>query len=109
MFGDWIFIEMVMKASTALHNSMLVSILRSKMSFFEQTPVGRIINRFSKDIEAVESSIPESYRSLLRLFIQFLTTILVISVSTPLFIIPLVPIVLVYIYCQVRKILFKEI
>ena len=41
---------------------MLASTMRNTMQWFESTPVGRIINRFSKDIEAVENSIPASYR-----------------------------------------------
>ena len=42
--------------------TMLSSILRSKMQWFESTPVGRIINRFSKDIQVIESLLPNSYR-----------------------------------------------
>jgi ABC-type bacteriocin/lantibiotic exporter with double-glycine peptidase domain len=103
LFADWIFIEIVIRSARGLHSSMLFSILRSKMSFFEQTPVGRIINRFSKDIDAIESSIPGSYRSLLSCLIQVISTILVISISTPFFLIPLVPIVIVYILCQVTS------
>lgn len=72
------------------------------MSFFEQTPVGRIINRFSKDIEAVEGTIPESYKSLLRCLFQVFATVVVISVSTPFFLLALIPITVVYIFFQVK-------
>ncbi|XP_035829636.1 multidrug resistance-associated protein 1-like, partial [Aplysia californica] len=37
------------------HNKLLVNILRSPMSFFDTTPNGRIINRFSKDIQSVDN------------------------------------------------------
>jgi ABC-type multidrug transport system fused ATPase/permease subunit len=46
-FGDLIFIQMIMRSSRLLHSSMLNSILRNSMHFFESTPLGRIINRFS--------------------------------------------------------------
>ena len=87
-------------AAQTLHESMLISILHSTMQFFESTPVGRIINRFSKDIEAVETSIPDSYKSLIRCLFQVCSTVLVVSVSTPLFLIPLVPITILYVFCQ---------
>lgn len=125
LFADIIFIEMLIRSAKALHNSMLYSIFRSRMSFFEQTPVGRIINRFSKvkyicffnnlsniyvfqDIEAIESNIPESYKTLLRCIIHVLSTIIVISISTPIFLVPLVPMAIIYIVCQV-KITFKNL
>lgn len=42
------FLKMVMQSSRLLHTAMLGSILKSSMTFFESTPIGRIINRFSK-------------------------------------------------------------
>jgi ATP-binding cassette subfamily C (CFTR/MRP) protein 1 len=104
LFGDIVFFKMVMKSSRYLHDSMFASILRSTMTFFESTPIGRIINRFSKDIEAVEFTIPTSYRMLLRMLFQVLITIIMISISTPYFLLPLIPIAVIYVYAQVRYI-----
>jgi ABC-type multidrug transport system fused ATPase/permease subunit len=47
-----------LKASANLHIVMLRKILQSPMDFFDRTPVGRIISRFSKDIDVVDSLLP---------------------------------------------------
>jgi ABC-type multidrug transport system fused ATPase/permease subunit len=42
----WIFCSI--EASRKLHERMAFAIFRSPMSFFETTPAGRILNRFSR-------------------------------------------------------------
>ena len=53
-----------------------------------------------KDIDAVETSIPASYRMLTRCLFQVLITIVTISIASPYFMIALVPIFVIYILCQ---------
>ena len=98
--SDLVFVLMTIKASVTLHDSMLFSILRSTMEFFESTPIGRIINRFSKDVEAVEKNIPEAFKPLCRCVFHVFFTCLVISYSTPWFLVTLVPIVIIYFLVQ---------
>lgn len=42
-----------LRASKVLFHDLLKVVLRAPMSFFDTTPVGRIVNRFSKDIYTV--------------------------------------------------------
>ncbi|CAG8573111.1 6233_t:CDS:10, partial [Cetraspora pellucida] len=49
-------------AARNLHRKAFQQILRAPINFFETTPLGRIINRFSKDIDACDNLITESYR-----------------------------------------------
>ena len=72
LLGETVHTLMFIRAVKYLHNSMLFSILRSNMRFFESTPSGRIINRFNKDIEANETSIPNTLKDVFYcLFIAF--------------------------------------
>ncbi|RNA36438.1 multidrug resistance-associated 1 [Brachionus plicatilis] len=98
--ADILYLHMTYSAAKSLHNVMLFSILRSTMEFFESTPSGRIINRFSKDIDAAERAIPESLKSLCRCLFHVLFTVLVIASSTPLFLVSLIPIIIIYIFAQ---------
>ncbi|XP_068202671.1 ATP-binding cassette sub-family C member 5-like isoform X2 [Palaemon carinicauda] len=48
----------VLKGATNLHNAMFKSILRSPLTFFDVTPSGRILNRFSRDLDELDIRIP---------------------------------------------------
>ena len=91
-------------ASRLIHNRLLVNILRLPMSFFDTTPSGRILNRFSKDIYTIDETIPRSIRSFIMTFFSVLSTIFVISFATPLFMAVILPLIVFYLLIQVRQI-----
>ena len=75
-------------------------VLHTPMSFFESNPSGRIINRFSKDIDMVDNVIPVSLKSFLGTFGTLIQVLFIISFSTPIFIPILVPFAALYICIQ---------
>ncbi|CAI8057972.1 Multidrug resistance-associated protein 1, partial [Geodia barretti] len=87
-------------ASRTLHNSMLKNILRSPMSFFDTTPLGRILNRFSKDTYIIDEVIPRSLRSFIFTFLSVMATLIVIVVTTPPFLVIIVPLLILYAIIQ---------
>ncbi|KAM6356957.1 LOW QUALITY PROTEIN: ATP-binding cassette sub-family C member 5 [Alca torda] len=46
-----VFVKGTLRASSRLHDELFRRILRSPMKFFDTTPTGRILNRFSKDMD----------------------------------------------------------
>jgi ABC-type multidrug transport system fused ATPase/permease subunit len=65
-------------AGRRLHNDMLERLMRAPMWYFDTTPLGRIVNRFSKDIDLVDSAIPNLMRFTINAF--FLSLVLVLLV-----------------------------
>jgi ABC-type multidrug transport system fused ATPase/permease subunit len=52
-------------AANEMHSMLLASVMRLAMSFFDVTPIGRILNRFSKDVDVCDNTLPQ----VLRMFI----------------------------------------
>ena len=72
------------------------------MSFFDTTPVGRIVNRFSKDIDVIDETLPRATSDFLWCFFEVLGMIVAISYATPLYLAVLPPLGVLYFYIQVR-------
>lgn len=88
-------------ASRCLHQSMLHDVLRSPMSFFEQTPSGNLVNRFSKEMDTIDSVIPSIIKMFMGSMFNVLGACVVILISTPL-VATIVPFLgLLYVFVQV--------
>ncbi|KAJ3197071.1 hypothetical protein HK101_006256 [Irineochytrium annulatum] len=83
-------------ASRRIHDNLLRTVLGAPMRFFEITPIGRILNRFSKDLSAVDSDVMRSISFFLDRVCAAIGIFVVISSVVPVFIIAIPPIVLIY-------------
>ncbi|XP_034089649.1 multidrug resistance-associated protein 9 isoform X2 [Gymnodraco acuticeps] len=79
-FWTWV----TLTAASKLHNSMFKKIFSSPMSFFDTTPAGRILNRFSKDQEEVDCALPLNMDPFLQFSLMVTFTIITISAVFPL-------------------------
>ncbi|KAG2736015.1 hypothetical protein G9P44_000105 [Scheffersomyces stipitis] len=94
----WIFCTI--QGSKKLHNQMAVSVLRAPMSFFETTPIGRILNRFSNDVYKVDEILGRVFNMFFSNSIKVLLTIVVIIFSTWQFVFLVLPLGILYVYYQ---------
>ncbi|XP_010213934.1 PREDICTED: canalicular multispecific organic anion transporter 2 isoform X3 [Tinamus guttatus] len=88
------------KAARTLHAGLLENKFHTPQSFYDTTPTGRIINRFSKDIYVIDEVIPPTIMMFLGTFFTSLSTMIVIIASTPLFAVVIVPLALLYFFVQ---------
>ncbi|XP_066094773.1 ATP-binding cassette sub-family C member 2 [Saccopteryx bilineata] len=87
-------------ASNILHKQLLNNILRAPMSFFDTTPIGRIVNRFAGDITTVDDTLTVSLRSWVLCFLGIVSTLVMICAATPAFIIVIIPLSVIYVCVQ---------
>jgi len=85
-----------LRASRRIFERLLKVVLQAPMAFFDTTPIGRIINRFSKDMYTIDEQLVATLRSYLATLANVFSTIIVISGVTPIFTLCLIPILIFY-------------
>uniref|UniRef100_A0A8C1YN95 ATP-binding cassette sub-family C member 10 n=1 Tax=Cyprinus carpio TaxID=7962 RepID=A0A8C1YN95_CYPCA len=87
-------------AATVIHKRLLSSVLKATMTFFDTTPLGRILNRFSSDIYSVDDSLPFVLNILLANVFGLLGMLIVMSYGMPWVLLPLLPLGVLYFQTQ---------
>jgi ATP-binding cassette subfamily C (CFTR/MRP) protein 4 len=57
----FVFFHRLVKSSQTLHDRMFRAVIATNMLFFDTNPVGRILNRFSRDLGVVDDQLPELF------------------------------------------------
>jgi ABC-type multidrug transport system fused ATPase/permease subunit len=76
-----------LRASKRIHRKLMESVTHAKFRFFDSTPLGQIMNRFSKDVEAIDQEIAPVAVGVVHCMASIVTTVILISVITPQFLI----------------------
>lgn len=74
-------------ASRRVHERLIQKVTHAKFRFFDQTPLGQLMNRFSKDIESVDQEVAPVAIGVVHCFASIVTIVIIISIITPAFLI----------------------
>lgn len=85
-------------ASQSMHHKSVRNVFHASMSFFDTTPMGRILSIFGKDIDSVDNQLPQSMRLLVLTLASVTGSIIIVSVLEPYFVIAVFFILMGYFY-----------
>ncbi|GIL81581.1 hypothetical protein Vretimale_729 [Volvox reticuliferus] len=88
------------RASKILHVRTLSSLMAAPLVFFEATPVGRILNRLSRDVDEMDYNLAMYQQQLGNCVMRLLATIIFLCVLQPAFIVIVVPLAVIYFILQ---------
>ncbi|KAF9937446.1 hypothetical protein BGZ67_001284 [Mortierella alpina] len=88
------------RSARVLHEKMLRSVLRSPMSFFDTVPMGRILNRFSKDQATIDEILPRTFSGYAHNLFGVLSILAVVTFSSPTLIFIIIPFGFLYMLLQ---------
>ncbi|KAK0631184.1 ATP-dependent bile acid permease [Lasiodiplodia hormozganensis] len=74
-------------ASRRIHQRLVNAVMHAKFRFFDSTPLGQLMNRFSKDIESIDQEIAPVAIGVVHCFASILTVVALISIIIPAFLI----------------------
>ncbi|KII83783.1 hypothetical protein PLICRDRAFT_702353 [Plicaturopsis crispa FD-325 SS-3] len=77
-----------LRASRIMFQQLLVGVVRATMRWHDVTPQGRMLNRFGKDVETIDSSLASSLQAVNSSLATFFAAILTVAVVFPWFLIP---------------------
>jgi ABC-type multidrug transport system fused ATPase/permease subunit len=95
------FMMRCMATSQALHSSLIMKVFSAPINtYFDVTPLGRILNRFSKDLDVIDCLLPDFFLNMLQNMCHVISVLALCIASTPYFAIIFAPLAIVFYYVQ---------
>ncbi|XP_010629028.1 multidrug resistance-associated protein 4 isoform X1 [Fukomys damarensis] len=86
----------LVNSSQALHNKMFESILKAPVLFFDRNPIGRILNRFSKDIGHMDDLLPLTFLDFIQTLLFVISVMAVAVAVIPWIAVPMIPLAIIF-------------
>ena len=97
----FVFFHLSLRSSAKLHDRMIIAILKAPVHFFDVNPIGRILNRFSKDIGSMDLTLPTFFLLSIQFVLAFVSSTLLPCLLNPWILLAVVPSVIASL-CVVR-------
>lgn len=88
----------VLRAAHEIHDDAIRSVFAAPISFFDTTPLGRVINRFSSDLQKVDVQIAGQMTQLFQNFFSLIGNVAVLALSSKYVLVSLLPLSAMYAY-----------
>ena len=87
-----VFVFVSFRAAKTIHAASMARVLRGPLpTFFDVTPVGRLVNRFSKDQDSLDAALPAMLSEFLESCVFLLSIVVLCGVNAPVFLVAMVP------------------
>ena len=87
-----------LRCSERLHDKMVLALLQAPVHFFDSNPVGRILNRFSKDVGCLDELLPKTFLVAIQRVLLVFASIIVPTVTNPWLLFLVVPLTVLVLY-----------
>ncbi|ONK80674.1 uncharacterized protein A4U43_C01F20450 [Asparagus officinalis] len=100
LLRSWISAHLGLKASKQFFSGFMDSVFKAPMSFFDSTPVGRILTRASSDMSILDFDIPYSIAFVIAPAIEMIAIIMVMAAVTWQVLVVAIPVLIIMVYFQ---------